>query len=224
MRVLLVEDSPVLQEALVRGFSRKGIALDVVGDGQEGLTLASNNPFDVLVLDLMLPGMDGMSVLRALRKSGSDLHVLILTARDGIEERIAGLQAGADDYLTKPFEFEELVARVQALARRKYREKSTSLGFGPLSIDTIRQEASVAGESISLTPREYAVLEHLAFRSGRPVTRIEIEDSIYSTGDLPTSNAVDRLICGLRGKLDAYGVKDWIRTKRGIGYVLEEPA
>ena len=110
MRVLLIEDSVVLQEALAKGFARQGVALDVVGDGREGLSLARNNPYDVLVLDLMLPGMDGMAVLHELRASGSELHVLILTARDAVEDRVAGLTAGADDYLVKPFEFEELFA------------------------------------------------------------------------------------------------------------------
>ena len=221
MRVLLVEDSVVLQEALQKGFSRLGVALDVVGDGAEGLVLAKNNPYDVLILDLMLPGLDGLSVLRELRAAGSDLHVLILTARDTVDQRVTGLQAGADDYLTKPFEFEELAARVQALARRKYREKAPALQVGPLRLDTTRREAYVEDRAVDLTNREYALLEYLAYRKGEPVSRIDIEDHLYGTANLPTSNAVDRAVCALRQKL---GARDLIRTRRGVGYVLEEPA
>ncbi len=220
MRVLLVEDSIPLGEAIKRGFSRMGIAIDVVVDGAEGLSLAKNNPYDVLILDLMLPSMDGMTVLRELRAAGSELHVLILTARDGVDQRVAGLQAGADDYLVKPFEFEELVARVQALARRKYREKDPSLTVGPLRLDTTTREVFVDERRVELTNREYSLLEYLAYRQGRPVTRIDIEDHIYGTTNLPSSNAVDRAICALRSKLAEHGAEGLVRTRRGVGYVL----
>lgn len=221
MRVLLIEDSSVLQEALSKGFHRRGVALDVVGDGAEGLSLARNNPYDVLILDLMLPGLDGMSLLRELRGAGSDLHVLILTARDSVDDRVAGLQAGADDYLVKPFEFEELFARVQALARRKYRHKDPAIVIGPLRMDTAARAVTRDGESVDLTHREYALLEYLAYRSGEAVSRIDIEDHLYGTTNLPASNAVDVAVCSLRSKLARHGVHDLIHTRRGVGYILD---
>ncbi len=222
MRVLLIEDSQVLQEALSKGFSRQGVALDIVGDGAQGLSLARNNPYDVLILDLMLPGLDGMSILRALRESGSDLHILILTARDSVDDRVAGLQTGADDYLVKPFEFEELFARVQALARRKYRRKDPAITIGPLRMDTAARDVTLDGESIDLTHREYELLEYLAYRSGEAVSRIDIEDHLYGTTNLPASNAVDVAVCSLRSKLARYGVQDLIQTRRGVGYILDK--
>jgi len=221
MRVLLIEDSPVLQEALAKGFSRQGVALDVVGDGAAGLALARNNPYDVLVLDLMLPGLDGMSVLRELRAAGSDLHVLILTARDAVEHRVDGLRAGADDYLIKPFELDELFARVQALARRKYRRKDPTLRIGPLTLDTAARRVTKDGEPLELTPREYALFEYLAYRCGEAVSRIDIEDHLYGTTHLPSSNAVDAAVCALRSKLARRGVRDLVKTRRGVGYVLD---
>ena len=221
MRVLIIEDSVVLQEALTKGFGSRGVAVDVVGEGREGLSLARNNPYDVLVLDLMLPGLDGMSILRELRASGSELHVLILTARDAVDDRVAGLQAGADDYLVKPFEFEELFARVQALARRKYRQKNPALEIGPLLVDTSAREVVHDGERIDLTRREYELLEYLAYRLGQPVSRIDIEDHLYGTSRLPSSNAVDAAVCTLRSKLARHGVSDLIKTRRGVGYVLD---
>ena len=206
MRVLLIEDSSVLQEALSKGFHRRGVALDVVGDGAEGLSLARNNPYDVLILDLMLPGLDGMSLLRELRGSGSDLHVLILTARDSVDDRVAGLQAGADDYLVK---------------RRKYRHKDPAIVIGPLRMDTAAREVTRDGESVDLTHREYALLEYLAYRSGEAVSRIDIEDHLYGTTNLPASNAVDVAVCSLRSKLARHGVHDLIHTRRGVGYILD---
>ena len=221
MRVLLVEDSIRLQEALIEGFKRTGIALDVVGDGGSGLSRVLKNPYDVVVLDLMLPVLDGLSVLRKIREEGSEIHVLILTAKDSVEDRVRGLQMGADDYLVKPFEFDELVARVQALTRRKYNEKNTRIDLGEVSIDTSARRVYCAGEPVTLTHREYALLEYLAYRRGATVSRIEIEDHLYGGRDLPMSNAVDSAICMLRAKLGKCSGQKLIHTMRGFGYMLD---
>ncbi len=222
MRALLVEDSVRLQEAIAVGFKRAGIALDVVGDGREGLSRALKNPYDVVVLDLMLPGLDGLTVLQRLREEQIDVHVLILTARGDVDDRIRGLQLGADDYLPKPFEFEELVARVRALTRRRYESKAPALEVGTLWIDTVTREVRVAGAAVRLTQREYSLLEYLAYRQGTTVSRIEIEDHIYGGEHLPMSNAIDSAICTLRAKLSKHTESKLIHTRHGFGYVLED--
>ncbi len=223
MRVLIVEDSETLRESLRVGLAREGFAVDVAGDGKLGLSYARNNPYDVLVLDLMLPGLDGMSVLAQLREKKEDRpHVLVLTARDRVEDRVLGLNAGADDYLVKPFAFDELLARIHALVRRRYEERSPAVSIGELAIDVVARKASYQGIALDLTAREYALLEYLALRRGHTVSREEIEDHIYDVNKLPSSNAVDSTVCILRAKLGSDG-KDLIRTRRGQGYVLEEP-
>ncbi len=224
MRVLLVEDSLRLQDALSEGFKRVGVALDVVGDGKLGLSRALRDPYDVIILDLMLPGLDGLSVLKEIRAAGSDVHVLILTARDAVSDRVRGLQSGADDYLPKPFQFEELVARVQALARRKYRVKSTALELGDVRVDLAARAVWCNEQEVSLTKREFALLEYLSYRQGQPVSRIEIEDHLYGEHNLPMSNAVDSAICTLRAKLAKHSASKLIHTKHGVGYVLDPQA
>jgi DNA-binding response OmpR family regulator len=178
MRLLLVEDSQRLQRSLGLGLRRAGYALDVTGDGQAGLALAEGNDYDVIILDLMLPGLDGLSVLQRLRQDGSPTHVLILTARDTIEERVRGLQAGADDFLVKPFAFAELLARVQALCRRRHGHKNPRLTVGAMEIDTAARTVLRQGVLVPLAPREYALLEYLAVRQGRVVSRSEIEEHL----------------------------------------------
>lgn len=223
MRVLIVEDSETLRESLRAGLAREGFAVDVAGDGKLGLSYARNNPYDVLVLDLMLPGLDGMSVLAQLRDKKEDRpHVLVLTARDRVEDRVQGLNAGADDYLVKPFAFDELLARIHALVRRRYEERSSAVSIGELAIDVVARRATFQGNALDLTAREYSLLEYLALRRGHTVSREEIEDHIYGVNKLPSSNAVDSTVCILRSKLGPDG-KDLIRTRRGQGYVLEGP-
>jgi two-component system copper resistance phosphate regulon response regulator CusR len=222
MRVLIVEDSETLRESLRTGLAREGFAVDVAGDGRAGLSFARNNPYDVLVLDLMLPLLDGMGVLAGLREKQDRPHVLVLTARDRIEDRVQGLDAGADDYLVKPFAFEEFLARVRALVRRRYEERSSVVTVGDLVVDVVARRAAFRGSALDLTAREYALLEYLALRRGHTVLREEIEDHIYGVNKLPSSNAVDSAICILRAKFGPEG-RDLIRTKRGQGYVLEEP-
>ena len=223
MRVLIVEDSETLRDSLRSGLAREGFAVDTAADGEEGARLARNNPYDALVLDWMLPKLDGLGVLASLGVLARRPHVLVLTARDRVEDRVRGLNAGADDYLVKPFAFEELLARLHALVRRRYAESSSRVEVGPLSVDVVARRAEVGGATLELTAREFALLEYLALRRGHTVTREEIEDHIYGVNKLPSSNAVDSAICILRAKLGACG-KDLIHTRRGQGYVLEHRA
>jgi DNA-binding response OmpR family regulator len=221
MRLLLVEDSPRLQRSLGAGLRRAGYALDVAADGPSGLDLAVANPYDVIILDLMLPGLDGMSLLRQLRQGDAAAHVLILTARDTIEDRVRGLREGADDFLTKPFSFDELLARIQALLRRRHGQRHPRLVIGPLEIDTTARQVLREGRPVTLAPREYALLEYLAVRQGHVVTRSEIEDHVYDGRTELASNAVDSAVCALRRRIDAPGGPSLIETRRGQGYVLD---
>ena len=224
MRILLVEDSVRLQEAVGTGLREMGYAVDIAGDGEDGLWRAETGEYDVLVLDLMLPKLDGLSVLSRLREQGKTTHVLILTARDKVEDRVRGLQMGADDYLVKPFNFLELVARIQALARRAHGVKTPRITLGDLVIDTSACAVTRGDESVELTPREYALLEFLAFRRGQVVSRTQIEQHIYDERVEPASNVVDSAICTLRRKVDRPGAASLIQTRRGLGYILEEPS
>ena len=221
MRLLLVEDSVRLQRSLATGLRRAGFAVDVAGDGEEGLAQAEVNDYDVIILDLMLPKLDGLTVLRRLREQGYDSHVLILTARDAVSDRVGGLNAGADDFLVKPFAFEELVARVQALQRRRHASKNPRITIGPIEIDTAERRVARGGKRLELAPREYAVLEYLALRRGRLVSRAELEEHIYDSRTDPMSNVVDSAICQLRKRIDTPGQPSLIETRRGLGYVLE---
>lgn len=221
MRILLVEDARQLRESLGLGLRKAGYAVDASADGEEGLWLAESNPYDVIILDLMLPKLDGLSVLKRLREQGLNTHVLILTARETVADRVQGLKAGADDYLTKPFALEELLARVEALIRRGRETKNPALAVGDLTIDTGAHTVSRNGRSVALTPREYAVLEFLAHRQGQPVSRTDIEEHIYDENADLFSNVVDSTICTLRKKLQDAGCPPVIHTRRGLGYVLD---
>jgi DNA-binding response OmpR family regulator len=220
VRILLIEDSSRLQRSLGDGLRRAGYALDVVGDGREGLRWALCGEYDVIVLDLMLPGQDGLSVLNRLRETGNRAHVLILTAKDTVDDRVRGLRAGADDYLVKPFAFDELLARIQALVRRRHGTKSPCIRVGSLAIDTAASMVSVAGDEVSLTPREYALLEYLVYRRGTVVSRADIERHIYADDGGVFSNVVDSAVCALRRKIDRADAPSLIQTRRGLGYIL----
>lgn len=222
MRLLLVEDYPPLQKSVVKGLREAGFAVDVTGDGQEVLWFAEGNEYDVIVLDLMLPGLDGMEILRRLRAEGRQSHVLIVTAKDAVPDRVAGLNAGADDYLVKPFEFEELLARVQALVRRNYQRKSPLIEIGQLRIATAAQRVERGEEVLTLTAREYALLEYLAMRAGELVTRSDIWEHVYDFRSEATSNVVDVYVGHLRRKIDRQGEASLIETVRGRGYVLRK--
>lgn len=225
MRILLVEDSKRLQTSVGRGLRRAGYAVDVTGDGREGLWMAESNNYDVVVLDLMLPGIDGLSVLRQLRTKHNSTHVLVLTAKDAVEDRVRGLDAGADDYLIKPFAFEELLARIQALCRRSYERKNPVITIGDLQINLASRKAIRRGKTIDFTAREFMLLEYLALRRGEVVSRSDIEAHIYADSVELMSNVVDSAICILRKKITPPGAAPLIHTRRGSGYVLEsEPA
>ncbi len=222
MRVLLVEDSPRLQASIGRGLRKSGYAVDACGDGVTALARARETDYDVILLDLLLPRMDGWTVLRQLRESGKQTHVLILSAKSEVDDRVQGLRLGADDYLGKPFSFDELLARVDALTRRGNASKNPEIVIGELVIDTARKCAQRRGVPVEMTAREYRLLEYLAFRRGRTVSREEIEEHIYADDRQIQSNAVDSAICALRSKLDD-GDRTIIRTRRGLGYCLEVP-
>jgi DNA-binding response OmpR family regulator len=222
MRLLLVEDSDRLRSSLCAGLTREGFAVDAVADGERGLTMARRGVYDVVILDLMLPRRDGWSVLEELRRAASEVHVLILTARSAVPERVRGLQLGADDYLQKPFDFDELVARVQALVRRRYHEKPPCLRVSDLTIDTVGRTVLKGSVEVRLTRREFQLLEYLARRKGQTVSRIDIEDHIYGERNLPESNAVESSVCTLRRKLKSAGgdPRELIQTRHGQGYCL----
>ncbi|MEZ6061586.1 MAG: response regulator transcription factor [Planctomycetaceae bacterium] len=222
MRVLVVEDYRPVREAVVQGLTEAGFAVDAAPDGREGLWYATKNPYDVIVLDLMLPEVSGMEVLRSLRQSGSEACVLLLTARDAVEDRVEGLNAGADDYLIKPFAFEELLARVQVLFRRRYDRPDPVLRVEDLEINTATQQVSRAGINISLTRREYSLLVFLAMRAGQVVSRTDIWENVYEFESDAHSNVIDVYIRYLRKKIERPDWKPLIHTRRGFGYVLGE--
>jgi len=224
MHLLLVEDSRRLQDSLSAGLHRCGYAVDIAADGEAGLRYARHNPYDVIILDLMLPKIDGLTVLRRLRAEANDSHILILTARDTVEDRVHGLRDGADDYLVKPFSFDELLARIEALVRRRYHTKNPLISIGPLTIDTTARTVLRSGEPITLSRREYALLEYLACRKGQIVSRRQIEDHLYGERNFPMSNAVDRIVCTLRHKIERPGKGRLLTTRRGLGYLLEGPS
>jgi two-component system OmpR family response regulator len=221
MKVLVIEDSERLQRSLLHGLKSSGFAVDVVGDGIEGLSFARHGTYDVIVLDLMLPKMDGLTVLKRLRALGCHTHVLILSAKDQVGERVEGLHLGADDYLTKPFAFEELVARIRALIRRKYDAKEPVLNVGPLRIDTARRLVARGDEEVALTPQEYAVLEYLVARRGHVVPKSDLLDHLYGGDGAASENAVEVLVHQLRKKVQEPPAPEIIRTRRGFGYLIE---
>jgi len=221
MRILIIEDYEPLRRSTALGLREAGFAVDETGDGEEGSWYATSNPYDVIILDLMLPKVDGLTVLKRLREKGSEASVLVLTARDGLEDRVQGLNLGADDYLTKPFAFDELLARVRALTRRAYQHKSPLVTVGDLVVDTAAKTVSRAGKRVELTAREYALLEYLASRTGQTVSRAELWEHCYDFQAEAGSNVIDVYIGYLRRKIEKAGMTKLIHTKRGQGYVLE---
>ena len=221
MKALVIEDSERLRRSLHHGLSRSGFAVDAVGDGEEGFAYARHGTYDVIVLDLMLPKIDGLSVLRKLREAGNNVHVLILSARDQVVERIEGLRLGADDYLTKPFDFDELVARLQALVRRKYDAKSPVHAFGSLVIDAGRRTVVHGEQELALTRNEYAILEYLLLRRGRVVSKPELLDHLYAGAGHGSENAIEVFVHQLRRKMSVEGEPEIIETRRGHGYVID---
>lgn len=220
MRVLLVEDHKPLVRALRQGLEEEGFAVDAALDGEEADFKARASEYDAIILDLMLPKKDGLTLLQEWRRDGIKSHVLVLTARDGTQDKVRGLDTGADDYLTKPFELEELFARLRALIRRRHQVKDPVIRCHDLEIDTATRTVRRAGQSIHLTPREYALLEFLAFHRGRVVSRTMIWEHLYDEHDENTSNVVDVYIRYLRNKIDKGFDPPLIQTRWGEGYLL----
>jgi len=220
VRVLLIEDHAPLVRALRRGLEEEGFAVDCAADGEEGDYKARTADYDVIILDIMLPKTDGLTLLQRWRREGLKTHVLMLTARGSIEDKVRGLNLGADDYLTKPFELEELLARLRALVRRGHQVKDPVLRVLDLEIDTSARTARRGGQAIHLTPREYALLEFLAFHRGKVVTRSMIWEHLYDEHDENTSNVVDVYIRYLRNKIDKGFDPPLILTRWGEGYLL----
>ncbi len=221
MRLLLVEDDPVAAELLAKGLRENAYAVDLALDGPSGLDRATMYEYDLIVLDVLLPGLDGLEVCRKLRKRGSAVPILMLTARSGVEERVAGLDAGADDYLPKPFHFNELLARVRALSRRGPVLGPSVQRVGDLSIDTRTRRVERGGRQIDLTAKEYALLAYMTRRQGQVVTRADISDHVWDESFDPTSNVIDVYVQRLRRKIDDGHDERLIHTRRGAGYVLD---
>jgi len=222
MRLLLVEDEPAARWALEKGLREEGYAVTTAGDGSEGLAQALASSFDLIVLDLMLPSLDGLAVCRALRARGVTTPVLMVTARDGVAERIQGLDAGGDDYLVKPYAFAELIARVEALARRRETGSvQTMLRVGELEMDLIGRTVSRQGKDIDLQPREFQLLEFMMRHAGQSVTRTMLLEKVWEYHFDPQTNVIDVHISRLRSKIDKGFARPMLQTVRGAGYRLD---
>lgn len=220
MRLLLVEDDPRIARLIAKGLREQAYALDAAATGEDALYQIAINTYDLVILDVMIPAPDGFAVCREIRKAGHKMPVLMLTARDVIEDKITGLDAGADDYLTKPFEFRELLARLRALLRRNGNLQTPQLVVGDLVVDTAGQNVSRSGRQIVLTTKEYALLEFLARNAGRVVGRAEIAEHVWNEDFDPFSNLIEVYINRLRSKIDSGNACPLLHTRRGAGYVL----
>lgn len=223
MRVLVVEDSEQIRRAVVKALKSSGYAVDQTGDGEEGLWLALENEYDTIILDIMLPGLDGRTLLKRLRAEERDTPVLFLTALDAIEDRVEGFRLGADDYLVKSFAIEELLARVGALVRRRYKTSVATLEIADLVLDQAAKTVHRGGRELILSPQNYSLLQFLLLRKGEVVSRSEIEERIYDEHVSPTSNVVESAVYALRKAIavDKESIP-LIHTRRGLGYVLED--
>jgi len=220
VRILLVEDEPGAARMLAKGLREEAYAVDVAGDGERALEQAFVNDYDLIILDVLLPGKDGFEVCRELRAAGSAVPVLMLTARDAVEDRIAGLDTGADDYLTKPFDFDELLARARALLRRGPALRPAVISVSDLVVDTRSRRVSRGAREVDLTAKEYALLEYLARRAGEVVGRADIAEHVWDESYDPFSKVIEVFIQRLRRKVDEGHAVKLIRTRRGEGYVL----
>jgi len=223
MRILVVEDDKKIASFIVGGLRREGFAVDAADNGIDGFHLASSESYDAAVIDIMLPGLNGLDLIQGLRKEGDLTPVLILSARVSVDDRVKGLQAGGDDYLTKPFSFAELVARIQALIRRAHAvAEPTTLTAKDLTLDLIRRAVSRAGKRIELQPREFALLEYLVRNKGRILSKTMIMEHVWGYDFEPQTNVVESRISRLRDKVDRGFDTALIRTVRGAGYVVRE--
>jgi heavy metal response regulator len=222
MRILVVEDEKKVARFIKKGLEEEHYAVDIAYDGEDGFDLAQMNEYDLILLDIMLPKLDGMEVLRRIRGNGSTVPILILTAKDSVEDIVGGLDTGSDDYLTKPFSFAELVARVRALLRRRAKEKTDILTVGDLSVSISTHRAQRAGREIELTPKEYALLEYFMRNPNRILTRTLITEHVWDYHFDPETNVVDVYVNYLRKKIDYGFEKKLIQTVRGSGYIMKD--
>ncbi len=222
MRILLVEDERKLAAVIKKGLKEVHYAVDLADNGDDALFLAQSNPYDLIILDIMLPGKDGIFICRHLRRDKNDTPILMLTARDDVEDKISGLDAGADDYLTKPFSFPEFLARVRALLRRKNTEKSTRLKVVDLELDQLTHRVYRAGKEIELTPTEYTLLEYLMIHVGQVVTRTMISEHVWNDDFDAFSNVINVYVNYLRKKVDRGHTRQLIHSLRGVGYILKD--
>ncbi len=220
MRILIVEDDKKIAESLKKGLLEQHYSVDVAFDGEEGLYLAEVNDYDVIILDLMLPKKDGKTVCRELRSSKVNIPILMLTALDSIEDKIEGLDSGADDYLTKPFHLGELLARVRSLVRRQSDEKSSVLKVADLELDTVTRSVIRAGKEVTLSAKEFAMLEYFMLNKNKVLTREMISEHVWDMNFDPQSNVIDSFVRFLRAKIDKEFSKQLIQTLRGVGYKL----
>jgi len=224
MRILLVEDDQKTAGFIVRGLKEAGYAIDHADDGEEGLMIAAMNPYDVAIVDIMLPKIDGLTLIEKMRKKQINTPVLILSAKRTVEDRVKGLQKGGDDYLTKPFSFSELLARTQALIRRSHATTTPStLTAGDLTLDLLKHEVNRADQKIELQPREFSLLEYLMYNKERIVSKTMILEHIWDYSFDPQTNVVDVLVCRLRNKVDRDFSEKLIHTIRSVGYVIKDP-
>jgi two-component system OmpR family response regulator len=222
MRLLVVEDDAKISSFVIKGLEQSGFAVDHARNGKEGLFLAQTEPYDAAIIDVMLPGLDGLSIIAEMRKAKIATPVIILSAKRSVEDRVRGLQTGSDDYMVKPFTFAELLARVQALIRRSTQAtEPTRLTVGDLSIDLIKREVVRAGQKIELQPREFSLIEYLMRQPGRVVSKTMIMEHIWNYHFDPQTNVVDVLVCRLRNKIDKDFHLKLIHTIRGVGYVIK---
>ncbi len=221
MKLLLVEDSERLQRSLSTGLKKHGFTVDQAFDGEQALSYTAINQYDAIILDLMLPKIDGLTVLSKIRREGKDCHVLILSANDQTEDRVRGLDLGADDYLVKPFAFNELVSRLGALNRRRSGVKNPMIEIEGVKIDSVARQVVFDDQPVALTPHEYQVLEFLARRRGRVFSHDQLIDQLYDAGSYVTRNAVEAHISSLRKRLHSAGAPKLVKTRRGFGYLVE---
>ncbi|MFP5222901.1 MAG: winged helix-turn-helix domain-containing protein [Acidobacteriota bacterium] len=225
MRILLVEDDPQAAAYLVKGLKEQGLAVDHVADGREGLFRASGGGYDAIILDRMLPNLDGLSILKTVRAAGDNTPVLLLSALSDVDARVEGLRAGGDDYLTKPFAFAELMARLEALGRRGRPEKPlTVLTLADLELDLTARTVKRAGKAIDLKPKEFALLEYFMRHAGQVVTRTMLLERVWDYAFDPQTNVIDVHVSRLRGKIDKDFEKPLLHTVRGAGYTLRDPS
>lgn len=222
MRLLVVEDEKTLANLIKKGFEEEGFAVDAVYNGEDGLFFAKNNFYDAIVLDIMLPIIDGISLLKELREQGISTPIILLTAKDSIKDKVLGLDSGSDDYLTKPFSFEELLSRVRAIIRRKFATSSPIVKICDLKIDTAQKRVERDNKKIDLSAKEYALLEYLALNKNKVINRTAIIEHLYDEDFDLDSNVIDVFINRIRNKIDKNFDKKLVHTFRGIGYSLKE--